>query len=150
MLITVNDKTVEALPLIMRKEFAKQIVDGTKKFEVRIASPHYDKLLLDMTRYPQWRKESFPWGETPWREELPEVAHFHNYSNSFTLDVEILEYRFVVPIPETEAELHEWGCHEFDEMINDFKKLSPEEAKKTNVNFFYVLELGEVINSKGL
>lgn len=153
MIITVNGEEEEALPLIMRKEFAQQIIDGTKKFEVRAASLFYDKKFLDMKdvkRYNQWRKKEYPWGNVPWREDLPFAIHFYNYANTFSLDVEVLEWRLVCPIPEEEEAIHEWGCHEFDELIEKFKNMSEEEAAKATCPVFYVALLGEIYDHKGL
>lgn len=141
---------VEAISLIMRKEFAEQIVAGTKTFEIRIASPFYDRIFLDPVGNNKWRKTDYPWGDVPWREDVPFVVHFHNYNNSWSLDVEVEEFHFVVPIPEEEEEIHSWGCHEFDEILDEYKNLTPEQAKNTNINFFYAIKLGAILNSTNL
>lgn len=142
---------VEALSLIMRKEFAQQIVDGTKKFEVRDGSSFYNKIFLNPKKKEEF--ETFlKTGEHPKSEawydihyytrdvsELPGWVHFHNYSNSWSLDVEIVDVCLAVVEEGYNNVLHKIGCHELDEVVKECKD-------EETFPLFYIITLGDIVN----
>ena len=148
---------VEALPLIMRKEFAQQIVDGTKKFEVRDCSPFYDRIFLNPAKKEEFAK-FLKTGEHPnkkaWLDmhyytrdtndnDFPGWVHFHNYSNSWSLDVEIVDVDLAVADENYNSILNHIGCHELDEMV---KECENEET----LSLYYIITLGNIVNRENI
>ncbi len=107
---------IPVLNLIMRREFAEEIVSGTKKLEFRDFSDFYCGKLLDKTNYdlqvtlPDDLKEAC--------EIVRQVKsiHFHNYNNSWELDVECLS-TFYFEISQTGLKYIQdfYDCHDYDE-----------------------------------
>ena len=107
---------IPVLNLIMRREFAEEIVSGTKKLEFRDFSDFYCGKLLDKTNYdlqvtlPDDLKEAC--------EIVRQVKsiHFHNYNNSWELDVECLS-TFYFEISQTGLKYIQdfYNCHDYDE-----------------------------------
>lgn len=137
-------KDVDRLNLIMRKEFALQILKGEKKVEFRAFSQHYTDRLMD--------KDMANWMADHQGKELDDfeisaarqvyTIHFHNYSNSWYLDVECTENEVCAPLPGWVEFFNTLGCHELDEMTADFEKRN-EEMRPL---FFYFV-LGKVIDT---
>lgn len=92
MTITVNNQQVEAYDLLLQKKYALDIVLGKKKIEVRSFSDHYISRFLDkevMKRNDANNRKPF---DDDYENEIREdvhYIHFHNYNNSWYLDVEI-------------------------------------------------------------
>lgn len=109
--------------LIMRKENAWDILDGKKGLEFRAMSDFYIKKFLVPKTSLQETLDAF---------EVKDVnfVHFHDYNNSWFLDVYV---EYVGPICihyETRKILHMARCHEFDEEIERTKRenVKPEDA----------------------
>ena len=122
-------KPVECLNLIMRREFAEEILAGTKKVEIRSYSQHYCGRLYD--------KEVLAYEDAHWDDELMRMQmidfndsvravkkiHFHNYNNSWFLDVECIDNNTVLLVDEQVKYLQdEYDCHEFDEELARLNK----------------------------
>lgn len=138
-------KAIEVLNLIMRRVNAEEIVSGIKPVEFRAYSKHYhDRLLdLDVANYILEHDLSDEDVEVIDLFRPVKVIRFHNYSNSWHLDVECRQNNVVaVTRPNVEALQEKYNCHEFDKMLEDF------EAKKENTRpmFFYFV-LGDVIEN---
>lgn len=137
-------KPIERMNLIMRKEFALQILKGEKKVEFRAFSQHYTDRLMDKD-VANWmadhqEKEVDYFGITSTRPVS--VIHFHNYSNSWFLDVECTQNEVCAPLPHWVEFFNTLNCHELDEMTADFEKRN-EEMRPL---FFYFV-CGKVIDT---
>lgn len=91
MTITVNGQQKEAYDLLMKKKFALEIVQGKKKVEFRSFSDYYASRFLDKEKAKQNKAE----GKTTLDDLSEEIRndikfiHFHDYNNSWYLDVEL-------------------------------------------------------------
>lgn len=91
MTITVNGQQKEAYDLLMKKNFALEIVQGKKKVEFRSFSDYYASRFLDKEKAKQNKAE----GKTSLDDLSEEIRndikfiHFHDYNNSWYLDVEL-------------------------------------------------------------
>lgn len=139
-------KPVDCLNLIMRKEFAEQILRGEKKLEFRAYTKHYvDRILdKDVANY----LDTLP--DEPADSDLNTFAqafrpvlkiHFHNYSNSWFLDVECTN-NFVMPIADKWVKniQDQFGCHEIDDMLADLNK-----RKTKDRPLFFVFVIGKIL-----
>ena len=151
---------IECLNLIMRKEFAMQILSGEKKVEVRAYSQFYYNRLFD--------KNVMAWGDAKAEEMTKEGVdegivnafvtdcvdylnplrqvkkiHFHNYDNTWYLDVECTaNYQLAVVRDQVEQLQMLYDCHEFDEMLVDLEK---QKAKDRPLYFYFVV--GEILGT---
>lgn len=99
MTIEVNGKQVEAYDLLMKKEYALEILSGKKRVEFRSFTDHYISRFMDKEAMKRNKAKGNPTIEEL-REEVRtdiEYIHFHNYNNSWYLDVAIegIGYCFV-------------------------------------------------------
>lgn len=141
-------KPIERLNLIMRKEFAMQILKGEKKMEFRAFSEYYCNRLVDkdinnfMNKYFGTEHEDEVFFYANYVRPV-KIIHFHNYSNSWHLDVECERNDFVTLTDGDVKFLNEeYGCHELDDMLNDFNK-----RKEENRPLFFYFSCGKVIDT---
>lgn len=144
MTIEVNGKQVEAYDLLMKKEYALEILSGKKRVEFRSFTDHYISRFMDREAMKRNKAKGNPTIEEL-REEVRtdiEYIHFHNYNNSWYLDVEIEGIGYCFVDSQDIAPLAE----EFDDFkayIEDAKKndqLPPDERPM----MFYIV-LAEVV-----
>ena len=136
-------KPVECLNLIMRKEYAEEILAGTKTVEIRAYSQHYcdrlyDKDVLDYEN-AHWDDDLMRMQMIDFNDSVRAVKkiHFHNYNNSWFLDVECIDNNTVVVNNEQVGFLQdEYNCHEFDEMLADLNK---RKAKDRPIFFYFAI-----------
>ena len=151
-----RSKPVECLNLIMKKEFAEQILSGEKKVEFRAYSKHYCDRLYE-TAVVDWsdKKAAEIEDEEARGAFLDEVLdyasplrpvkkiHFHNYSNSWYLDVEcIANYTTIIERTDVEFLQDEFGCHELDEELERLEKMK---AKDRPILFYFAI--GKVLDT---
>lgn len=138
-------KPIECLNLIMRKQFAEAILKGEKKVEFRAWTDHYVSRLIDKDcdnyktlHYDDIEVRSFVNTVRP-----VEKIHFHNYNNTWYLDVECTN-NYVMPLVRHEVEaLHNiWGCHEMDDMLADFERRGDDIRP-----IFFLFACGDVIDT---
>lgn len=142
-------KPVECLNLIMRREFAEEILSGKKRVEIRSYSQHYvdrlyDKDVLDYED-KHWDDEVMRMQMLDFNDSVRGVKkiHFHNYNNSWFLDVECIENNTVVVNDDQVGYLQdEFGCHEFDEELS---RLNKRKAKDRPVYFYFAI--GQVLGT---
>lgn len=93
MKIEVNGQQVEAYDLLMRKEYAQEIISGKKKVEFRSFSDHYCDRFFDKATVKRNQNNGRHMGDDGFENEFKDVwyIHFHNYNNTWYLDVEISE-----------------------------------------------------------
>lgn len=141
-------KPIECLNLIMKKTFAEQIANGEKKLELRAFSQHYyDRLIdKDVVNYVAAHE-----GDEKFQEYLPCVneirpvkkIHYHNYNNSWFLDVECKKtnIRFAAKM-DAEYLYKEYGCDELLRLSRDL------DAKKEEYRpCFFVFLVGKVLDT---
>lgn len=140
---------VKTLNLIMKKEFAEQILKGEKKVEFRAFTQHYcDRLYdKDVTRFMDYHaKDSDALLEYADPLRVVETIHFHNYNNTWSLDVNCKANTLMVVNQENADYLREeYGCTDFDEVLND---LRVRRAKTSPIYFVFIL--GDVLESEGI
>lgn len=136
-------KPIERLDLIMRKEYARQIIEGTKTVEFRTYTPHYcdclyDKAVLDYED-AHWNDELMRLQMIDFNDSVRAVKtiHFHNYGNTWFLDVECIDNNTVIINDEQVGFLQDdYDCHELDQMLDDLNK---KKAKERPILFYFAL-----------
>ena len=142
-------KPIEKLDLVMRKEFAKEIIEGTKTVEIRNYTNFYTSRLYD--------KAVLAYEEEHWDDELMRMMmldfndsvrgvktiHFHDYGKTWFLDVECDENNTVVITDDQVGYLQEcFDCHEFDDMLAG---LNAQNATERPIFFYFAV--GEIIDT---
>ena len=143
---TIIAEPIKVLNLIMKKEFAKQILEGTKEIEWRVFSPFYESRLIDdkVLEFKSLHLDNDDITYCVSDIRHPKVIHFHNYNNSWMLDVEC---RFVELIVANENSAQyfkdEYGDTTLEEVVkrNKNKDMYPR---------FFAIYLGKVLCSNGL
>lgn len=120
---------IERLDLIMRREWAEKILLGEKRVEFRDFNDFYAGRLYDKATYDYCEKhlddEEFinllP-SQYPALRQV-ETIHFHDYNNTWYLDVEV-EYNDIMEATQEDADfLHEeYGCDDLYEDVEWQKK----------------------------
>lgn len=138
-------KPIECLNLIMRKEFANQILNGEKKCEIRAFSKHYFDRLYDKDVLNYIQKNIQDDSVEEFAEPLREVKkiHFHNYNNSWFLDVEcdLTTYIFAMK-KDAEWVLNTYGDDEILKLSKDF-----DAKKEMNRPMFFLFGIGKILDT---
>jgi hypothetical protein len=148
----VEPQPIECLNLIMKKQFAQQILNGEKKLEFRAMSEHYANRLTDdkvnsfINAHAGEEEFEEVWGEFVQIVRPVKKIHFHNYNNSWYLDVECKSNDVVCAVRSDIEYLNEkFGCHELDELCNQL-----DTRKEQNRPVFYYFECGEVLDKSNI
>lgn len=136
---------LEVLNLIMRKEFALEIIQGKKRVEFRAYSEHYSSRLYDkdVLNFMQLHKN-----EPEVLDECDplrpvQTIHFHNYENSWFLDVECVVNDLVAVTDEDVVYLNEeYDCHELDEQLETLKATGED-----NRPMYFYFVIGKVLKT---
>ena len=108
---------VECLNLIMKREYAEQILRGEKPLEFRAYSPFYIKRLVDPVVSDYIGTHIDDDDVVMFCTDIRPVKkiHFHNYNNSWFLDVECTyNDAFCINKHDIEYLNKEYDCHDYD------------------------------------
>lgn len=123
-----NGKQAEAFDLIMRKQFAWDIIEGRKRLEFRDLSNFYMRKFVKNVK--------------TWDTVELDFIHFRDYGNTWFLDVHIASVDTVALLPENLPYFHEYGHHEFDEEIAGNEGKQPKDA-----GYLFCLPVDAIINT---
>jgi hypothetical protein len=133
----------------MRKEHALEIIACKKPLEIRTFSDFYCKMFTDQALVDaneKLRKEGLDDECTGVCRTDVGFVHFHNYTNSWTLDVEIDEIGMALMVEDDITWLaDEFGFHDYDSEWQQYAHL-PDEEKP----LFFWLHIVGVVNRTGI
>lgn len=142
-------KPVECLNLIMRREFAEEILRGEKKVEFRAYSKHYIDRLVDkeVCNFVDLKGDE-PIIGAMFHDFINEVRsvkkiHFHNYNNSWYLDVECIENGLVACVKEEVEYLNkEYNSHDLDDELATY-----ESGEIKNRPYYFYFVVGKILST---
>lgn len=148
MKINVNGNEVEAYALIMKKENALEILNGTKTLEIRVDNSKYERMFTDPKKVAENRQAEAE-GRDEWRSPLrTDVAyvHFYNYANTWALDCEIDDIGTAFLTKEDIGFLNrEYGFHDYDNEWQEYIGRPEDE-----IPFFFYLHIAAIVGHRGL
>ena len=130
MKINVNGKEVEAYGLKMKKENALEIIAGKKTLEIRSFNPFYCRMFTDKEQLEKNTKLREEGRGDECIEPIKNVQyiHFHDYNNSWFLDVQIDEAGISTMCQEdVEMLAEDFDFHDYDNEWQQFEETSEEE-----------------------
>ena len=140
-------RDVECLNLIMKREFAEQILAGTKKVEFRSYSEHYIRRLIDQEVSDYISMHIEDEDVLTFCNDIRQVKkiHFHDYNNSWFLDVECT-FNDVFTIREDDIRMlnEKYGCHDYDDELKRIERLNVPDDRRPWI-FYFVC--GEVLGT---
>ncbi len=138
----------DTLNLILRKEFAHEIVSGEKTIEIREVSPFYTSRVYDkrvvafLNEHPEVERDYKFY--TPLREV--KKIHFYSYSNTWHLDVECTAVEEIAVTRETVRHIQEaYNSHEFDELLEELER---DEVPDNQRPQFFIFAIGKILDKK--
>lgn len=156
MKIQVNGQEVEAYHLIMKKENALEILNGTKKVEIREFNQKYGTLFID----PQKEAEYFEKMKQPNFEYIDEngvaecdkiykdvkYIYFTNYNKSWSLVVEIDQIYMLYMIKDDIEFLSEQlGFKEYD---NEWQQFEGKDLD--DIPSFFAIDIKRIVSNENL
>lgn len=139
---------VEAYRLITKKKFAQQILDGTKRVEIRAFSNFYVNMFIDPERAEKQSEGLLENGIYSIDDTIRDTqyARLTNYSGSWHLDVRITSISVCGMFKEDIEYLNEhFNFHDYDQ---EYKKY--ENYPEDKVPMFFAIAIRDIIDSKGL
>ncbi len=159
MKVKVNDKEVEAYHLIMRKENALEILNGTKKIEIRDYSDKYcgmfydkDKLAKANEVFEKTGNSNDEQGTSLFEKSVKNTRYicFTNYNKSWSLIIEVTWFYILSLTKENVQFLNdEFDFHDLDNDWQEFEDAVKKE-KYDEIPSFWALQLGKVISHENL
>lgn len=136
---------LEVLNLVMRKQFAQEILEGKKKIEFRAFSEHYSSRLYDkevLTYMKLHANEPNILDECDPLREIHTI-HFHNYDNTWFLDCEC-ELNDIVAVTDDDVKYlqDEYDCHDLDEQLAQLKAVGED-----NRPMYFYFVIGKVLKT---
>lgn len=142
-------KPIEKLNLIMKREFAEQIIRGEKTVEFRAYSRHYiDRLVdKDVCNFVDMHGGE-PIVQLMFHDFINEVRrakviHFHNYNNSWYLDVECVENGLISCVKEEVEYLK--NVHNSTELEEELEYY--EKGKINERPYYFYFVVGNVLDT---
>lgn len=138
-------ENVECLNLVMKREYAEQILAGTKKLEFREYKPFYIKKLIDNDVADYIQEHIDDDDVMMFCHDIRQVQkiHFYNYNRSWFLDVEVtFNDAFCINKHDIEFLQKEYGCHDFDDDLDFYEKNN---IKQRPYLFYFVI--GKVLGT---
>lgn len=161
--------TIKCLDLTLRREYAEQIVSGTKKVEYRWPIPFWNNKLYNAEiekflakhegefadeleqRFPNINPDELT--DNTIAKIIPmvkrvETIHFHNFNPmGWRLDVECTYNNFCTPDNEGREWLHSFDSYEQDGDFEEWERNGTPIEKREGYYFFVI---GKILNKKGL
>ena len=130
---------IECLNLVMKCEYAEQILAGTKKLEFRDYKPFYIKKLIDPD-VADYVQEHIDDDEVlTFCNDIRQVGkiHFYNYNRSWYLDVEVtFNDAFCINKMDVERLQKQYGCHDFDDDLKQMEATKVPDEERPWLFFF--------------
>lgn len=148
MTININGKEVEAYDLLMKKENALDIISGKKTLEIRAFSNHYSMMFTDFEQLEKNKKLREEGNDDDCIEPLKGIkyVHFHNYNNSWTLDVQIDEIGLSSMCQEDIEDLADgFDFHDYD---NEWQQYEGKYIE--DIPMFYWLHIKKILGKENL
>lgn len=139
---------IECLNLLLKKEFALEIINGDKSVDFRTYSQHYCDRLYDKETENYIERHKGDAEVVKWADSLREVLtiHFHDRGYTWSLKVNCNWQGLIWPSDEYIEMLHnDFGCYELDEMNRKLKR-----EKATNYPLFFAFAIGDIIERKNI
>ena len=138
---------IECLNLIMKRVWAEQIIAGTKKLEFREYKPFYIKRLIDPKVADYIQEHIDDDDAMMFCSDIRQVEkiHFHDYNNSWFLDVEC-KFNDAFSITKEDIEhLHKvYGCHDYDD---DLKRMDAVNVPIEERPWIFFFVIGKVLDT---
>ncbi len=143
-MVTITDskgQKTQAFDLVMKKDLAMAILDGSKTIEFRSYSDFYISRFLQNAKDIKAGKENLPY--QPYEVFF---VHFHDYGKTWYLDVAIEAVDLWSMHEDSLPYLHEHNCHEMDELIaeNKAKGLNPYDE---GIQWAFCLPISAIIST---
>lgn len=141
---------IKSLNLVMKKEYAEAIKRGEKTVEFRDYSKFYGDRIYDkaVSEYIA-KNQTNPDLREALREgiltsiKIVRSLHFHNYNNSWEMDVECIANGIIAICPEDIKMLQDnFNCHELDDMLETCEEYGD------NPPLLFYFACGKIENSK--
>lgn len=158
MKIQVNGKEVEAYHLIMRKENALEILNGTKETELREFSKKYGEMFIDKKKeaeyFEKMKQPDFEYVDKNGIAECDKVykdvkyVYFTNYNKFWYLIAEIAQiYMLWFTDDDMDFLSNELNCKDLEDTYKDFKKNHKEGEEIPAV---FALNIKKIISHENL
>lgn len=142
----IHAKPIDVFNLIMKKENAIEILEGKKRIEWRAYSPHYESRLMDekVAEFKAMHSDNADILHAINEVRTPDLIRFHNYNNTWTLDVECV----LVKVEQADEVTAQYYADEFnDKTLLDIVKNNKNKDRKP---LFFAFELGAIVAVSGL
>lgn len=142
MTITVNNQQVEAYDLLLKKEYALEILSGKKKVEYRSFSNFYQERFFDKEIVARNKKNNRKMSDVDFENEFKDIwyIHFHNYNNSWYLDVAIETLGMCIMDSQDINALAEEYPTYFDDVIEEARQNDKLPVMDRPMMFYIVLD----------
>jgi hypothetical protein len=129
-----QSEVIDSLSLIMKKENAEAIKRGKKSVEFREFKKYYGDKIFDkaVSEYIAANQTNPDLRQALEKGIVSSIKivnnlHFHNYNNSWEMDVECISNGIISITPEDIHFLQErFNCHELDNMLSTYKNYGDE------------------------
>ena len=141
---------IEVLDLILTKQNAEDIINGSKKVEYRDFTDFYIKRVMDeeivnaLNCYKDNEQVKAICAPDEVKDVLDPVRivntiHFHNYNNTWSLDVECINNDLVF----VDEEIADWICEEFGDL--ECLRLIEKEGEDFKPFYVFYFAIGKII-----